>query len=143
MDRAGTLILLLALPLVAGCVDQRASIDFEDGCIETAAAQSTPGSFQYGGTACSKDGMETHAWENVAPVANVQWGGSVASGSLAITILDSAGREVYTAALDATAEGAQGSSDPGFPSVPGVASWTIQIAFQDFYGTMGLEVTSG
>lgn len=139
------MLALLAPAMLAGCAETaqdaaRAAIDAA-GCADMSAAQSESSVFQYGGAASCKTAKETHAWANPGPYAMVQWGGAVVEGSIDVRILDAAGREVHAFTLTAaSAEGEQTRTQAGFPSAPGVATWTVELAFQDFTGTMGLQV---
>lgn len=136
---------LLVVPLVfAGCITPEqmmgAAIDAA-GCLDVSAAQSRSAQFQYGGAVACKTADETHSWENPAPYASVQWGGTVLEGELTVRILDAADREVdsFTLGPETAASAAQGRSEPGFPSYP-TAPWTVELTFTNFTGTMGLQV---
>ena len=146
LGRLSVLALALVAPMAfAGCAElaQQAADAAVDaaGCVDASGAQATDTGFQYGGAVSCKTASESYDWSNPSPYADVQWGGSVVSGSIGVRVLDSAGREVYTYDIDAaSAEGAQARSAPGFPSVPGVVAWTIELEFRDFTGAMGLQL---
>lgn len=148
LGRLSILVVALVAPMAfAGCAEMAeqaagAAIDAA-GCVDASAAQATDSGFQYGGAVACKTAQESYDWANPSPFADVQWGGTVASGSVGVRVLDSAGREVYAYDIDAaSAEGAQARTAPGFPGFPGVAAWTIELEFREFTGAMGLQLFS-
>lgn len=144
------LVVLAAAALLAGCVAPqqaiRAGLGLADGelvCADLSAATSRSGQFQYGGAVSCKTAEESHDFTNPSPYAQVQWGGTVVEGNLTVRILDAAGREVYQTTLGPSmgAEAAQGATEIGVPSHPG-GRWSIELTFEGFTGTMGLQVQS-
>lgn len=109
-------------------------------CSDATGVDNQPGSFAYGGAASCKTATERFDWENPAPRAGVDWGGAVASGHLNVTIYDSLDRVVHEFSLDGSGgSGASGDTDWGVPG-PMEWTWTIEVEFADFTGTMGLSV---
>lgn len=132
----------------AGCAgfEEAASAAIDAaGCADFSAAQATTDVFQYSGAAACKSGTESYEWPNPSPVANLQWGGAAATGSIEVRILDAAGREVGHFGIDGTtAESWEGRTDFGMPApVSPPMTWTIEITFDEFTGTMGLQVFPG
>lgn len=110
-------------------------------CADHSAAQQTSTEFNYAGAVACKSGTEEYEWANPMVFAGIAWAGAVLDGEITVTIKDSMRRTVGTYKMSgSSAEGEQARTDPGFPSLPGVTSWTISLKFEDFTGTMGLTI---
>lgn len=138
---------LVAAGAFGGCLEAAqnlaaAAAEGAIGCIDGSGAQSQLGQFSYAGAASCKTANETHDFPNPSPYAEVQWGGAIARGSLAVVIRDGLDREVDRWEITAAeAGGAQGRTDAGFPTAePLTGAWKIEMTFVDFTGTMGLQV---
>lgn len=148
MRGRGSLVVLLVVAVaLAGCVGeearqlvQRMNESFE--CADATGVDNQLGGFSYAGAATCKSAMERYDWENPGPRASVDWGGAVESGYLNVTIYDSLDRVVHAFSLDGTgASGASGTTDLGAPG-PAMWTWTIEVEFDEFTGSMGLHVRS-
>lgn len=148
-SKRAAIALMAVTAALAGCADAartmaEAAVDAA-GCIDVSAIQNTGGSFQYAGAVACKTASETFEWTNPSPAANIQWGGAVAGGTLAVSLRDALDREVaaFTLGGDAGAGGVQARSDFGFPTAPPfLGAWTIDLRYEAFAGTMGLQLTS-
>lgn len=102
--------------------------------------------FGYGGSFSDKSGIRTFDWAMSGTIAAVNWGtANVESGSVRVTVKDDAGKTVYDGKLSkggvtaAVAEGVEGSGASKY-SKPGIAgTWTVEVAFTDFTGLMGVS----
>ncbi len=134
--------LLLALPALAGCVDNPVNSGSEQSVepYDASSKSNQPSSFSYSGAMALQSKAEDVAWTNPAPRAQVSWSGAVAEGSFTLTITDQSGdRVVYERVVDGSGAGTfQETSDLGVPG-----EWTLTFAFEGFTGTMDLSVGSG
>lgn len=101
------------------------------------ACSSTSGAFSCGGQVANKSGSESFNWDNSGTRAMVAWGGQAASGSFTLSILDAAGKQVYSRNFSGTNQG--GASENTATGASG--TWTVRVTYSDFTGQMGLSVT--
>ncbi len=141
----GLVVLVVGSVALSGCISE----DSKDlikklantiECSDATGVDNQAGSFEYGGAASCKTETERYDWQNPAPRAAVEWGGAVALGYLNVTIYDGLDRVVHEFSLDGSgASGASGNTELGVPGAVGW-SWSIELEFANFTGTMGLSV---
>ena len=77
-------------------------------------------------------GSLTYSWTNTGTMANVDQSCAVEPGQAIVTLLDSAGDEVYTQDL---------SVDGSYPTLEGAAGdWTVRVQFAATVGTLNFRV---
>jgi hypothetical protein len=125
MARAPLVLALLVLAAaLAGCT----------GVTGGREVTTTPDHFQYKGGGVI-NGTEEFAWENSKSKATVTYQGG-GTGSLTLTLLDAAGKQVYQKGVRGT--GGQTFTDTTAEGQPG--TWTIRVHFEGVSGGMDLRV---
>lgn len=125
---ASAVALLIAAVALSGCTGGG-----------QAACSSVSGAFSCGGQVADKSATENHSWNNDGSKAMISWGGQAAGGSFMLTILDAAGKQVYSHSF--TGSGQNGYTAETASGAPG--SWTVRMTYTDFTGQIGLSVTGG
>lgn len=127
---------LVATALVAGCAEVEGNCTIGQAQDGQSGVCNETNSFAFGEQLSSQSGQETFSWENTEGQAQVAWGAQAGHGSVEVTILDADGQAVYGGSL--SAPGQNGGSQATQEGAPG--TWTIEIAFSNFTGQMGLSV---
>lgn len=123
------LICLVALVASAGCGDDATSPRVPG--VEPEVINN-PDAFQFQVSAVDGyTGTLTYAWQNTGVMANVDQSCAVESGQATVTLIDSAGNEVYTEDL---------SVDGSYTSAEGAAGdWHIRLHFTAVVGTLNFR----
>jgi hypothetical protein len=105
------------------------------GCVSSGVTNSR-NAFSYGGQMASKGGTESYAWQNDGSAAQITWGGQ-GTGTVTVTLRDSAGTQVYQGTFGNGQGGTAATSGRGLPG-----TWHVDLGFTGFSGQMGLSITS-